>query len=182
MDKGSIVFKTDIKALTGDLIKRFITFLITLIICIIGDKLRKYIASRFDITDSIFKAELIGTVSMILVYIVLGILILLTLIALYKFLVLFYELKHNTTIDFEREKILMQSYDFPFDKQVEEKRFNRIVGVEVKQKSLDRIAGAGSLCIEYLVQSKTDSKLRSIEVPYVLNPVKMKDKLLERDM
>jgi hypothetical protein len=182
MDKGSLVLKTDIKALAGDLIKRFGTFLITLVICIIGNKLRKYVASKFDITDSIFKAELVGTVSMVLVYIVLGILVLLALIALYKFLALFYELKHTTTIDFEKGKIIMQSYDFPFDRHVEEKRFNRIVGVVVTQKSLDRMAGAGELCVEYLVQSKTDSKLRSIEVPYVLNPLRMKDKLLERDM
>lgn len=182
MDKRSLVVKTDIRGLTGDLIKRFMVLLITLLCCIAGNRVRKYVADRFDITDSIFKAELIGTVSMILVYIVLGILILLTLIALYKFLVLFYELKHETTIDFEKEKIIIQSYDFPFDRQIEEKRFNRIVGIEVTQKSIDRMAGAGTLCIEYLVQSKTDSKLRSIEMPYVLNPVRLKDKLLENDI
>jgi hypothetical protein len=113
------------------------------------------------------------------VYIVLGILILILIIALYRFFILFYELKHVTTIDFSRERIIVEKYDFPFDKQVEEKRFNRIVGIEVTQKTIDRSVNAGSLYVEYLVQSKNDSKLRGFEIPYLLNPINIKDKLLE---
>lgn len=180
MGKETIVLKTDIRGLMGELIKKFIVVAIVLALCIVGDKLKKYVANKYNITDSIFKsADMLGTISMIIVYIVLGILILLLIIAVYKFLILFYELKRKTTIDFSRERIVVQRYDFPFDKQVEEKRFNKIVGVEVIQKSIDRAVKSGSLYVEYLVQSKNDSKLRGLEVPYILNVMDVKDSLLE---
>jgi hypothetical protein len=179
MERETLVLKTDIKGLVNELVKKLIVVIIVSAICIAGNMVRKYVAEKFKITDSIFKGDIIGTISMIVVYIVLGILILLLLIALYKLGVLFYELMHVTTIDFSRERITIQKYDFPFEKQIEEKRFNQIVGVEVKQSSIDRAVKAGSLYIEYLVQSKNDSKLRGIEVPYVVNPVDIKDRLLQ---
>jgi predicted membrane protein len=179
MEKGTLMLKTDIRGLMWELIKKLLVVGIVLAFCLVGNRLRIYVADRYNITDSIFKADILGTVSMIVVYIVLGILALLLIIAVYKFLTLFYELKHVTTIDFTRERIIVQRYEFPFDKQIEEKRFNRIVGVEVTQKTMDRAVNAGSLYVEYLVQSKNDSKLRGIEVPYILNPINIKDKLLE---
>lgn len=179
MENGAIVLKTNIQALIGNLSKKIIVVLISTAFCLAGIRLKNYVADKYDITESIFKAELLGTISMIIVYIVLGILAILLLISLYKFFGLFYELKRVTNIDFVREKILIQSYEFPFDKQTEEKKFNKIVGVEISQKSIDRMFNSGTLYIEYLVQSKNDSKLRGFEVPYVLNPVAVKDKLLE---
>lgn len=180
MQKDTLVLKTNIKGLTGELIKKLLVVGIVLALCLAGNKLRKYVADKYNITDSIFKStDMLGTISMVIVYIVLGILILFLIMALYKFFILFYELKHVTTIDFSRERIIVEKYDFPFDKQVEEKRFNRIVGVEVTQKTIDRSVNAGSLYIEYLVQSKNDSKLRGFEIPYLLNPINIKDKLLE---
>lgn len=180
VDKGSIVIKTDIKALLGDLIKKIIVVLLVLGLCIVGNIVKNYVASKYKITDSIFKAEdPLGIVSMILVYIVLGILLLLFIIAVYKFFSLFYSLKRVTIIDFVREKIIVQSYDFPYEKHIEEKRFSRIVGVEILQKSIDRAVNSGTLYLEYLVLSKNDSKLRGIEIPYVLSPVKIKDRLID---
>lgn len=180
MEKGKVVLKTDIRGLIGELLKKLLAVSIVLALCLIGDKLRKYVADKYNITDSLFKsADMLGTISMIVVYIVLGILVLLLVIALYKFLILFYELKHVTIIDFDRERIVIQRYDFPFDKQIEEKRFNKIVGVEVAQKTIDRVVKAGNLYVEYLVQSKNDSKLRGVEVPFIVNPVNIKDRLLE---
>lgn len=180
MEKGKVVLKTDIRGLIGELLKKLLAVSIVLALCLIGDKVRKYVADKYNITDSLFKsADMLGTISMIVVYIVLGILVLLLVIALYKFLILFYELKHVTIIDFDRERIVIQRYDFPFDKQIEEKRFNKIVGVEVAQKTIDRAVKAGNLYVEYLVQSKNDSKLRGIEVPFIINPVNIKDRLLE---
>jgi hypothetical protein len=180
VEKDSLVLKTDIRGLVGELLKKLLVVGIVLALCLTGDKLRKYVAEKYNITDSLFKStDMLGTISMIVVYIVLGILVLLLIIALYKFLILFYELKHVTQIDFSRERIIVQRYDFPFDKQVEEKRFNKIVGVEVTQKTIDRAVKSGTIYIEYLVQSKNDSKLRGMEVPYILNPVNIKDRLLE---
>jgi hypothetical protein len=180
MQKDTLVLKTNIKGLTGELIKKLLVVVIVLALCLTGNILRKYIADKYNITDSIFKStDMLGTISMVIVYIVLGVLILFLIIALYKFFILFYELKHVTTIDFSRERIIVEKYDFPFDKQVEEKRFNRIVGIDVTQKTIDRSVNAGSLYIEYLVQSKNDSKLRGFEVPYLINPINIKDRLLE---
>jgi hypothetical protein len=180
MQKDTLVLKTNIKGLTGELIKKLLVVVIVLALCLTGNILRKYVADKYNITDSIFKStDMLGTISMVIVYIVLGVLILFLIIALYKFFILFYELKHVTTIDFSRERIIVEKYDFPFDKQVEEKRFNRIVGIDVTQKTIDRSVNAGSLYIEYLVQSKNDSKLRGFEVPYLINPINIKDRLLE---
>ncbi|MCM0648339.1 hypothetical protein NBE98_08120 [Clostridium swellfunianum] len=180
MQKENLVLKTDIRGLVGEILKKLLVVGIVLALCIAGDKLRKYVADKYNITDSLFKSsDMLGTVSMIVVYIVLGILLLLLIIAVYKFLILFYELKHVTTIDFEKERIIIQRYDFPFDRQIQEKRFNKIVGVEITQKTIDRAVKSGNLYVEYLVQSKNDSKLRGIEVPYILNPVNTKDMLLE---
>lgn len=180
MDKGSIVVKTQIKALLGDLIKKIIVVLFVLLLCIAANKVKNYVADKYDITDSIFKAsDPLGIVSMILVYIVIGILLLLLIIALYKFLSIFYALKRVTVIDFVREKIIVQSYDFPYEKQIEEKKFNRIVGVDILQKTIDRTVNSGTLYLEYLVLSKNDSKLRGIEIPYVVNPIKIKDRLID---
>jgi hypothetical protein len=180
MQKDTLVLKTNIKGLTGELIKKLLVVIIVLALCLTGNILRKYVADKYNITDSIFKStDMLGTISMVIVYIVLGVLILFLIIALYKFFILFYELKHVTTIDFSRERIIVEKYDFPFDKQVEEKRFNRIVGIDVTQKTIDRSVNSGSLYIEYLVQSKNDSKLRGFEVPYLINPINIKDRLLE---
>jgi predicted membrane protein len=179
MEKETLVLKTNIKGLVGELTKKLIVVVFVLALCLVGNSLRKYVADKYNITDSIFKADILGTISMIVVYIVLGILILLLIIALYKFFIIFYELKHVTKIDFAGERILVESYDFPFDKQVVEKRFNKIVGVEVTQKTIDRAVQAGTLYVEYLVQSKNDSKLRGIEVPYIVNPIDIKNRLLE---
>lgn len=180
MDKGTIVIKTNFKALMDSLIKRLIVLIVVLGICLGGNKFKNYVAEKFNITDSIFKAaDPLGIVSMVLVYIVLGILVVLLLISLFKFLAVFYELKRVTVIDFVREKITIQSYDFPFEKQIEEKRFNKIVGVDILQKSLDRLVNSGTLYVEYLVLSKNDSKLRGIEIPNVTNPIKIKEKLLD---
>jgi hypothetical protein len=180
MEKETLILKTDIKGLIGEMLKKLLVVGIVLALCLAGNKLKKYVADKYNITDSVFKsADMLGTISMIIVYIVLGILILLLIIALYKFFILFYELKHVTTIDFAKERIIVEKYDFPFDKQVEEKRFNKIVGVEVTQKTIDRAVKSGTLYVEYLVQSKNDSKLRGIEVPYLINPINIKNRLLE---
>lgn len=179
MDKGTIVVKTSIKALLGDLIKKILVVLLVFLLCIASNKVKSYVANKYSITDSIFNAsDPIGTISMILVYIILGILLLLLIIALYKFFSIFYELKRVTIIDFVRERIVIQSYDFPFEKQIEEKRFNRVVGVDIEQKSIDRLVNSGTMYLEYLVLSKNDSKLRGVEMPNVLNPIKIKEKLM----
>lgn len=179
VEKGSITIKTEIKALLGDLIKKSTIVILIIILCIAAIKTKGSIALKYNMVDSIFdESEPIGTLSMLLIYFVLGILIILLIFALYKLVILFYELKRVTIIDFEREKIVVQSYDFPFEKQMEEKRFNRIVGVDILQKSIDRAVNSGTLYLEYLVLSKNDSKLRGIEIPNVLNPIKIKDKLL----
>lgn len=185
MDKEAIVLKTSIKGLLDVLIKKLIVVLIAAVFFAASDKVREYVVKKYNITGSIFKGDIfkgdiLGTVSMILVYIVMGILLLLLLIALYRFLILFYELKRITTIDFSSEKIVIKKYEFPFEKQIFEKKFNKIVGIEIIQKSIDRAVNCGNVYIEYLVLSKNDSKLRGIEVPYVENPTEIKDKLLEK--
>lgn len=179
MNKGAVILRTNIKGILGELIKKVFVILLVSAVCIAASKLRTYVADKFHISGSIFKGDIMGTISMILVYIVLGILFILLAIAVFKFLMVFYELKRVTTIDFDREKIIIQKYDFPFDKEILEKKFNRIVGVEISQKSIDRTVDAGTVYLEYLVQSKNDSKLRGIEIPYTINPFNLKDKLME---
>ncbi|MCM8711492.1 hypothetical protein M2651_10710 [Clostridium sp. SYSU_GA19001] len=179
MDKETIVLKTSIKGILDVLIKKLIIVAIAAAFYAASDKVRKYVANKYHITDSIFKADILGTVSMVLVYIVMAVLFILLLIALYRFLILFYELGRVTTIDFSSGKITIKKYDFPFEKQIFEKKFNKIVGIEIVQKTIDRAVKCGNLYIEYLVLSKNDSKLRGIEVPYVHNPADIKDRLLE---
>jgi hypothetical protein len=179
MDKSTVVLRTNFKGLLNEFFKKLFVVLIVSALCIAANKVRQFVKEKFSLSNSIFDGELLGTVSMILVYIVLAILLILLLIALGRMLALFYELKRITTIDFAKERIVIQKYDFPFEKEIEEKKFNRIVGIEIEQKSIDRAVECGSLYVEYLVQSKNDSKLRAFEVPFIQNPIAVKDKLLE---
>lgn len=179
MNKETIVIKTNIKGILSALLKKLVVVLAVLFFLVISNKVKIYAAKKYNITDSIFGGEILGTISMVLIYIVMGIIFILFLIALYRFLILFYQLKRITTLDFEKEKIVVETYDFPFEKEILEKRFNRIAGVEINQKTIDRAVNCGTLYIEYLVLSKNDSKLRGIEVPYVENPIEIKNKLLE---
>lgn len=178
MEKETIVIKTSFKGILDTLLKKLLVVALVLVVLGFCDKAKQYVADKFNITDSIFGGDILGTISMIIVYIVMGIIFLLLLIALFKFLVVFYELKRVTTVDFNNEKIVVKKYDFPLEKQTIEKKFNQVVGAEINQKTLDRAVKCGNLYIEYLVLSKNDSKLRGIEVPYVENPLEIKDKLL----
>lgn len=178
MDREKIVLKTNFKGILDTFVKKLIVVLVTLGFVLGSNKVKEYVAKKNHITGSIFEGDILGTISMILVYIVIGILSILFLIALFKLLIVLYELKRVTIIDFEKEKIIVQKYDFPFEKQVLEKKFNSIAGAEITQKSIDRAVDCGSIYLEYLVLSKNDSKLRGIEIPYVEKPAEIKDKLL----
>lgn len=179
MEKSLIVIKTEIKALLNDLIKKLLVMLFVLILFFLCNRVKNNLAQKYNLTDSIFSiSDPFAVVSMLLVYIVLGVLLILLIVALYKLFSLFYELKRVTVIDFVRGKIIIESYDFPFDKQIEEKKFDNIIGVDIIQKSIDRTVNSGTLYLEYLVLSKNDSKLRGMEIPNVSNPMKIKDRLL----
>jgi len=179
MDKQPIVLKTSFKGILGILLKKLVITLIALVACIAANKLKLFVEDKYNITDSIFKTDILGTVAIIAVYIVLLILLLFLLIAVYRFFEVFYEMGRNTHIDFINESIKVKKYDFPFDREIIERRFNRIVGVEISQKSLERILDCGTLYVEYLVFSKNDSKLRGIEIPFIDNPFEIKSILLE---
>lgn len=179
MDKQQMVLKANIKGLLGVLLKKLVIVFIVLIACIAANKLKLYVETKYNITGSIFKTDVLGTVSIISVYIVLLILLIVLLIAAYRFFEVFYELGRKTNIDFNNERIEIRKYEFPYDREVIERRFNRIVGVEVSQKSVERMLDCGTLYIEYLVLSKNDSKLRGIEIPFIEKPFEIKSILLE---
>jgi hypothetical protein len=179
MNKGVTVIKTNVKGILGVLLKKIFFLIISSGVLALGFQLKLYVQNKLGVTGNIFTADIVGMVSMILTYIVLGILALFFIIAACKFLSVFYELGRETTIDFQQERIVIKKYDFPFEKEISEKKFNRIVGVDINQKSIERSVNCGNVCIEYLVLSKNDSKLRAIEVPYVENPEQIKRILLE---
>lgn len=179
MDKGKVVLKPNLKGILDTLLKKLLVVIVALGFVLGANEIKKYIAKKNNITGSIFSGDIIGTILMVFIYIIIAILFLLFLIALFRFSIVFYELKRVTTIDFESGKILVKKYDFPFEKQIIEKKFDSLVGAEITQNTIDRAAGCGTLYLEYLVLSKNDSKLRGIEIPYVENPVEIKDKLFQ---
>lgn len=179
MGKQPITLKTSFKGLAGILFRKLIALIIAILACIIINRVKLFVEVKYNITGSIFKADILGSVVIIIVYIVLLIVILFLLAAAYKLFGVLYEMRRTTLIDFEKEVIEIKKYDFPYEREIVERRFNRIVGVEVSQKTIDRFLNCGTLYIEYLVLSKNDSKLRGIEIPFVENPFSIKALLME---
>lgn len=80
------------------------------------------------------------------------------------------------------EKIIGNSYDFPFSKRTVEVMFNRITRVEVVQGSLDRLLNTGDLNLELITFTSADSKESEWIIPAIKNPYGRKKEIEESSL
>lgn len=83
----------------------------------------------------------------------------------------FYRAKETLVVDKARHLIAKYHYDFPYDKDVSELRFDRVVKVRVSQGMFDRLLYTGTLTIKTLTYANADTieserSIRHIKDPY----------------
>lgn len=178
MNNEKIIMKCTLKGILGELIKKVVLFVLIIIGCIITNRIRSTLLKKHGSTLFSIDASKFGAlISIILIYLLLIALIFAAIIIFFKTIGLLYELKTITTIDFVKEKIIVEKTLFPFSKELDENKFNEIIEVGICQKAIDRLANAGGIYIEYLAINRVDSKVRSIYIPYINNPYERKQSL-----
>lgn len=90
----------------------------------------------------------------------------------------FYRARTANVVDKQKGKITETSYGFPVSKNVQEIKFDRIIGAEVSQSTVDRIVNTGDLKIEALTYTNADSRKKKWTIPHINNPHDAKENVL----
>ncbi|SFH60331.1 hypothetical protein SAMN05192551_101741 [Tindallia magadiensis] len=185
MDEGKIVLKASIQGMLSMLMK-FVSLLV--VVMIVFFRVRKfqqsimqeysvgYVSALTQILDT--DMELVELGMLLVSYLVSLVLLTAILYSLYHLFSLLFGLSSSTVIDFQQGRIVQKSLRFPFLRIEDENRFHQLIQVRVEQNLIDGILQGGTLYIEYLVESRLDSQLRVLLIPYVKDPDKVKRKLL----
>lgn len=181
MGKNVLLIKGSFKGIAGGLIKK-ILYLIAFLIAyniLSSIKTSLYLKNKMS---SVFSISIMENpmlfVEGFLVIIGFIILAILALITLYKIFALLYNTLREVEINFLEEKITIKSYYFPFVKDVEEMKFDRIITVNVYQGLFDRLFASGTVNIEYLVSGKIGSSKEEFEIPFVSDVEKFSKELI----
>lgn len=182
MEKSTITIKGSFKGISGDFFKNIIILVCTLVVYVVSNNLRKNYYSKFGISsffDFVTGFENLSVIAILsCIFLLFFILAIVALSTILKTAALLYEIHRITTIDFISGKILVESYSFPFNKNTDENLFNDIINVNINQGLMNRTFNTGYIYIEYLTCSKVDSQLRTLEIPHVSMPFKIKTKLI----
>lgn len=182
MDKNNVVIKGSFKGISGDFFKNIMVIICIFIVYYISNSIRKNYYSKYGISsffDFVTDFEHIPVIALLsFIFLIFLILVIIGISTLCKIIILLYETQKTISIDFISSKIIIESYSFPFYKITEENLFNDIISVNISQGLLNRTFNTGDLYIEYLTCSKVDSQLKSLEIPYVSSPLKIKAKLI----
>lgn len=175
MNSEKIILKCTLTGILGELIKKIVVFILVLAGCIITNDIRSSLLKKHGSTLFSLDASKFGALIVtILAHILFIALIIAAIIIFFKIIGLLYELNTVTTIDFAREKIIVEKTLFPFSKEVDENKFNEIIEVGICQKGFDRLVNSGAVYVEYLAYNRVDSKMRSIYIPYIEKPYEKK--------
>lgn len=183
MDNNSIIVKSCRKGILGKLLKYLGLLIVFFILYVTASNIKKGIFLKTGIKSiNEFMPKILTfpdrSIILAFVYILYIVLIVLSFPVLYRIICLFYDAYKKITIDYSKGSLIFESYFFPFQKLTDENKFDEIIEVEVYQSSIDNYLGTGTLYIEYVVCNKIDSQLRSIEIQYVLDPLKFKNQLI----
>ncbi len=184
MDKNYIVIKGSFKGIIGKLSKRIGILILFFILAAAGSQIKSSallnagVKSIKDFDLSKMMDKPFQSVIIVSVYILYAILIILSIPLIYRIISLFYEVYKKVVIDYSKGSIVTESYFFPFQKITEENKFDDIIEVEVYQNVLDKLFVTGNLYIEYVACNKVDSKLKYVEIKYVLDPFSHKGNLI----
>ena len=181
MGKSTITISGSFKGIAGGLIKK-ISYLIAFLIAykILSSintslYLKNNISSVFAI--SIIEKPLLFVEGLLVIigYVVLAIL---ALVTFFKIFALLYNTLREVEINFVEEKITIKSYYFPFVKDVEEMKFDRIITVNVCQGIFDRLFNSGTINMEYLISGKVGSTKEEFEIPFISDVEKLSKELI----
>lgn len=175
MDKENIILKSTFRGMLNDIIKRAVELIIILLCLLKANSIRKEVSDGISLKSLLSSSSemdtLIYTLAIFAVIVVLSIL---ALIVIFKTIMIMFELSTCIEINLNEKKIIIHKVEFPLMKIMDENKFNEIIEVGIFQKTLDRVFNTGHLYVEYLVQSKVDSKIRTVYVPYVIDPEEQK--------
>jgi hypothetical protein len=182
MDKSTVVIKGSFKGILGEFIKNILILLATYVLYIISKNTKASYYAKYSI-DSFFGfamefKEMKAIAILSFVFVLYLILAIIGIHVLYKTIMLLYETQRTITIDFISGKILAKTYSFPFNKIIDEHKFNEIITVSITQSIAHKIFDSGDFYIEYLTCSKVDSQLRAMEIPYINEASKIKQNLI----
>jgi len=185
MNTNKITVKGTAYGIRGELTKRILLILTYVVIFFITNSYRKTFFAKYKLSTILdFIADNITStgklIALLVIFILYISLVLLTLSSIMKIIKLFYYIKRQITVDYIQGKITRTRYGFPFSKNVEEDKFEKIITVSVRQNLMDRIFNSGSLYIEYLVTSSVESSTISFIIPFVYDPSVVMEKLLEQ--
>jgi hypothetical protein len=182
MEKNNVIIKGSFKGISADFSKNIVVLICIFILYLISNNIRKTYYSKYGISsfiDFVTGFEHISVIAIISsIFLLFFILAIIGISTFYKTIILLYETQRTITIDFTAGKILVESYSFPFIKNTDENLFNDIISININQGLLNRTFNTGDIYIEYLTCSKVDSQLRTLEMPYVSMPFKVKTKLI----
>lgn len=182
MEKNSLVIKGSFRGIAGDFLKNLGILLITFVVYSLSNNIKNKYYKEYNIKSFIsFVTELDHIDVMAIISFIFLLFIILFFIALtrvYRTIILIYEAFKVITIDYVNGKIISATYSFPFNKTVDENKFDEIIGVSLNQDLMSNIFSTGDLNIEYIVCNKVDSQLKNIEITYVVHPFKIKAKML----
>lgn len=181
MENEVLVLKTTFKGIFGDFIRKVIGLIIAYIIYLFGRNILSGLYEKNNIVSikaSLFDIPIMSLVIIVLIYIIFVVVFIMSIVTICRLIKLLWELSNITIVDFTEEKINTIKYEFPFTKEEYQSKFNRIIKVEIQQKLIDRLINTGGFYIEYLVNSKLDSKLKSFEIMHIENPVGKRAKLI----
>jgi hypothetical protein len=181
VEKETLVLKTTFRGIFGDFIKKIIGLIAAFVIYLFGKGILSGLYAKNNIVSiktSLFEIPFASLSFIIFIYIIYAVLIILSIFILCKLVILLCELKNITIIDFVEEKIETKKHGFLFTKDESQSKFDRIIKVEIEQKMIDRLVNTGGFYVEYLVNSKLDSQLKSFEVMHIEKPFEKREKLI----
>ena len=182
MEKSTIIVRGSIIGIAGDFLKNVIILICTYVVYAIGKDVKQQYYEEFNITSLVdFAMEFKHTKEAVIISFIFLLFLILALIAIstiYKAFKLLYEIPKSITFDSINGKIIAVTYSFPFNKNVDENKFDEIIEVNISQGLLHRLFNSGDMYIEYLALNKIDSQLRHIEIPYISCPFKVKPRMM----
>ena len=91
-----------------------------------------------------------------------------------------YRARRVNNVDTEKGRITTTSYTFPYGTSTHHEQIDKITSVTARQGSIERMLGTGEVIIHGVVYTSAGSKDVNHTIPYIENPHKAKDEILER--
>lgn len=184
MDSINITINSSIKGILGKLTKRILILLLLFVCFIVFQNIKSNaakvaglkIATDYSINNLLDNP--VQAAIMLMVVIANFVLFVIAVTIIYKIINLFYETSKKLTFEYDNGKIITESHFPPFQRLIEENKFTEIIEVEVYQNAIDKYLNTGNIYIEFVACNAIDSQLRYVEINFVEDPFKIKDKLI----